>query len=211
MNKFTEKELSLIRKLNTPSKIQDFLNSLPFNFEEQGETLRSPLYVLRAHKSHCIEGALLAAYILSEHGQEPLLLDLVSTKYDYDHVITLFKQHGRWGAISKTNHAVLRYREPVYKTISELALSYFHEYFLNDGTKTLRTFSKPFSLKKFNKNNWQTDENDLWYIGNELDASPHTPIVPPQLLRNLRKADKIEIEAGKLTDYKRLPNKKRGI
>lgn len=203
MEHWTKQDLALIKKLNTPAKIQDFLNSLPFNFEPNGDTVRSPLATLRAGKAHCIEGALLAAHILREHGEETWLLDLKSTKHDYDHVVTLFKRHGRFGAISKTNHAVLRYREPVYKTISELALSYFHEYFLNDGTKTLRSFSRPFSLAKYDKQRWQTDEKNLWYIATDLDQSPHTPIVPPQLLRTLRKADKIETDAGKIMEWKK--------
>ncbi len=203
MEHWTKKEKSVIRSLNTPAKIQDFLNKIPFNFEKGGETLQSPLRVMRSGRAHCIEGALLAAHILSEHGEKPFLLDLRSTKHDYDHVVTLFKRHGRFGAISKTNHAVLRYREPVYKTVRELALSYFHEYFLNDGSKTLRSFSKPFSLSKYNKQHWQTDENNLWYIGADLDDSPHTLIVPPKHLRSLRKADKIETDGGKIMEWKR--------
>jgi hypothetical protein len=141
MLSFTQKEKALIEKLNTPEKVQDFLNSLKFNFEKNGETLKSPLFVLREKKAHCIEGALLGAYILSLHGFKPYLMHLKTIKGDYDHVIAPFKVHGFWGALSKTNHAVLRYREPIYPNIQSLALSYFHEYFLNDGRKTLRQYS----------------------------------------------------------------------
>ena len=126
---FTQKEKSLMQKLNTPAKVQNFLNDLRFNFEEKGETLKSPLMVLRTKSAHCFEGALLGAYILSLHGYLPLVLHLETTNNDYDHVITPFRQYGLWGALSKTNHAVLRYREPIYKNIRELAMSYFHEYF----------------------------------------------------------------------------------
>src|SRR3989344_5355651 len=118
MLSFTKKEIALMRKLNTPEKVQDFLNNLPFNFEKQGETLRSPILTLRARRAHCIEGALLGAYILSLHGFRPYILHLKATKEDQDHVIAPFKlggPKGLWGALSKTNHAVLRYREPVYK------------------------------------------------------------------------------------------------
>ena len=106
-----------MRKLNTPPKVQDFLNDLKFNFEEKGETLKSPVMVLRTKKAHCLEGAILGAYLLSLRGFPPLVLHLKATPDDYDHVITPFKIKGLWGALSKTNHAVLRYREPVYKNI----------------------------------------------------------------------------------------------
>src|SRR5690606_22648808 len=136
---FTKDELKIIKKLNTPSKIQDFLNSLEINIEEDGDTSYSPRTVLKKRKAHCVEGAVLAAAILRFHGQKPLILDLETSNDDFDHVIALFNKNGYWGAISKTNHAVLRYREPVYKTIRELVMSYFHEYFLNkNGKKTLR-------------------------------------------------------------------------
>src|SRR3989344_2236389 len=130
---FTKKEEALLQKLNTPAKVQDFLNSLPFNFERRGETLSSPLFTLRRGTAHCFEGALLGAYILSLHGFRPALVHLEATNDDYDHVVTLFKVRGLWGALSKTTHAVLRYREPIYKNVRELVMSYFHEYFLDDG------------------------------------------------------------------------------
>ena len=194
-----------MRKLNTPKKVQDFLNNLPFNFEKQGETLKSPIFTLRARRAHCIEGALLGAYILSLHGFRPYILHLKATKEDQDHVIAPFKlggPKGLWGALSKTNHAVLRYREPVYKNIRELAMSYFHEYFLNNGQKTLRKYSMPFDIKKL-KSGWEISEKDLWYIDKELDKIKHYDIVPKNMLKKLRKADKIEIQAGKIIEYKK--------
>ena len=206
MKNFTNKEIKLLHSLKTPAKIQDFINSIPINFENDGETCRSPLETLRAGKAHCIEGAFLAAYILSLHGHKPLLLDLKvanSNDNDFDHVVTLFKHNGCWGAISKTNHSVLRYREPIYKTVRELALSYFHEYITDDGKKNLRSYSKPFDISKFDTRNWATDPDNLWYIALALDASPHEQILNSQMIRNLRKADKIEIEAGKITEWKK--------
>ena len=143
---FTKKEIALIKKLNTPAKVQDYLNSLSFNFEEKGETLKSPIRVLREKNAHCLEGAILGAYILSLHGQKPCILHLKTTKNDFDHVIALFQKQGFWGALSKTNHNVLRYREPVYKNIRELVMSYFHEYFLDNGKKTLRQYSAFFNF-----------------------------------------------------------------
>src|SRR3989344_6913295 len=199
MGGFTKKEKVYIQKLNTPAKVQDFLNNLLFNFEKEGETLKSPLFTLRAKKAHCLEGALLGAYILSLHGFIPYVLHLKATKEDYDHVIAPFKVLGLWGAISKTNHAVLRYREPVYKNIHELVMSYFHEYFLDNGVKTLRGYSKPLNLNIFEKN-WPISDENLWGIDEELDKAKHYNILPNKI--NLRKADKVEIKTGKVVEYK---------
>src|ERR1035437_2885336 len=143
---YTKSEIKLFRRLNTPAKLQDYLNKIPFNFEEKRDTCMSPREVLKNKKANCLEGAMFAAAVLEFHGGKPTLVDLRSVKkpYDDDHVVVVFKQFGCFGAISKTNHAVLRYREPIYKTLRELALSYFHEYFLNkNGQKTLREYSEP--------------------------------------------------------------------
>lgn len=201
---FTKQEIVLMQKLDTPAKVQSFLNSLKFNFEKDGrQTLKSPVLVLRSKNAHCIEGAILGAYILSLHGFKPFILHLKTTKEDYDHVIALFKIKGLWGALSKTNHAVLRYREPIYKNIRELVMSYFHEYFLNNnGKKTLRKYSRPLNLNIFEKN-WAILDDNLWGIDQELDKIKHYNIAPKNVLKNLRKADKIEIEAGKIVEFKR--------
>lgn len=198
-----KQELKVFERLNTPVKVQNFLNSLKINFEKNGETNMSPRKVLKTGMAHCMEGAMLAAAILWYHGQEPLLLDLRSRKGDSDHVVTLFKKNGYWGAISKTNHAVLRYREPIYKTIRELALSYFHEYFLDNGQKTLREYSKPYNLKYLAKTDWLTTDEDLWDLAIDLDDSPHLPLLTKQQIKQLRKADPIEIAAGKILEYRK--------
>lgn len=197
---FNKKEKILMRKLDTPAKVQDFLNTLKFNFEKDGDTLKSPMLVLRSGSAHCIEGAILGAYILSLHGFLPLILHLKSDKNDFDHVVALFKIGGFWGAISKTNHAVLRYREPVYKNIRELVMSYFHEYFLDNGRKTLKRYSRPLDLSIFEKG-WEIEESDLWGIDEELDKIKHYDIAPRAVLRKLRKADDIEIKAGKIVEF----------
>src|SRR3989338_6099983 len=130
---FTKEEFKFFRSLRTPARGQDFLDSLPFNFEKTGDTLMSPRRVLREKKAHCMEGALLAAAAFWVQGREPLLLDLRSAPDDDDHVVALFNERGLWGAASKTNPAVLRWREPIFKNVHALAVSYFHEYFLDDG------------------------------------------------------------------------------
>lgn len=195
-------DVALFRRLSSPSSIQDYLNTLRCNYEKGGDTLRSPRLVIKHKEAHCLEGALFAAAVLWFHGEKPLLLDLKSSKEDLDHVVALFRKDGCWGAISKTNHAVLRYREPIYKTVRELALSYFHEYFTDDGKKTLRSFSKPFDLRVFGVE-WITTTDDLWDIGGALDDSPHEPLVTRAMIRKLRKADDIEIKAGTLKQYKK--------
>lgn len=194
-----------MKKLNTPAKVQDFLNGLPFNFEKRGETLKSPAMVLRTKSAHCMEGALLGAYILSRYGlpgSTPYVLHLKATEDDYDHVIAPFKQGGLWGALSKTNHAVLRFREPIYRNIRELVMSYFHEYFLDNGMKTLRQYSKPLNLNIFGKN-WMLEEGDLWNIDRALDKIKHYNIVKKNIIKKLRKADKVEIKAGKIVEYQK--------
>ncbi len=201
MFNLTAPELQLVRKLDTPSKIQDFLNSIANNFELKGETCMSPRRVLREKKAHCMEGAMLAALALRLHGHKPFIMDLKSAKGDDDHVVALFKKNGYWGAVSKTNHAVLRYREPVYKNIRELALSYFHEYFLNNGTKTMLSYSLPFDLSIFDNKHWMISEQDLFFIPRALDRSKHLPVAPTSNLQSLRKADSIEASFGKVIEW----------
>lgn len=203
MFKVNSKELDVLKKLPTPAKIQDFLNDIPINFEKGGETCYSPRMVLRKNKAHCMEGAMLAALALRLHGQKPLVIDLKSNEHFNDHVVTVFRQYGCWGAISKTNHAVLRYREPIYKTIRELALSFFHEYFTDDGKKTMRSYSLPIDLSRFDKRGWMTSEKPVFYIPQYIDRVKHYPVLPKDAAKTMRKADMVEREAGKITDWQR--------
>lgn len=201
----TKEEEKLFRILNNPKKIQDFLNTLGKKPEAKKEHIvRSPRIVLETRTANCMEGALLACAILQFHGTRPLLLDLKvaeNNNKDVDHVVALFEIDGHYGAISRTSHAVLRYREPIYKTLRELVLSYFHEYFTNsDGKKTLRSYSKPFDVQKRFGARWITTEHDIFEIAVALDDSPHLEILTKAMERNLRRADPIEIEAGKLTE-----------
>lgn len=199
----SKEQAKLFRSLNSPAKIQDFLNTLRMRTTLEDPIVRSPKHAVLAGEASCMEGALIAAAALAHHGAPALLLDLKvapDNERDTDHVVALYTWQGYYGAISKTSHAVLRYREPVYKTIRELVLSYFHEYFLDDGVKTLRSFSKPFNIKKQFGFDWITSDDDLFEIACALDDSPHEDILPKGLARKLRKADPIEIEAGKLKE-----------
>ena len=188
-----------IEKLDSPEKIQDFLNNLPFNHRNREEP---PAISLSERSVHCLEGALVAAAALWVHGEKPYLLDLRAEDKDMDHVVALFRRSGKWGAISKTNHAVLRYREPVYKNPRELAMSFFHEYFLSNGKKTLRSFSRPFDLSRLGTK-WLTSREAVVDLAYKLDRSSHENILKKKEIRKLRRADKIEIEAGKIIEWKK--------
>lgn len=211
---FSPAEVAVIKKLSTPNKIQSFLDSFPINFSAIGEPVQSPRQVLKNKRAHCIEATIVAAASLSYHGKPALLLDLQASERDEDHVVALFKERGLWGAISKTNHPTLRWRDPVYRSVRELAMSYFHEYFLWDafhngkkvaagkrGTKTLRTYSKPFNLMRYNPTAWWAAK-DLDWLAEELDASRHFPLVPKRAIKNLRPASKLEIKAAALCEWK---------
>jgi len=198
----TAPERRLFERLNTPQKIQDYLDTLKVNFELSGETYMSPRRVLQAKKAHCFEGALLAAAILAYHGQKPLLLDFQTIPAEDDHVAALFYQNGRWGSISKTNHSVLRYRDAVYENVRELAMSHFHEYFLASGKKSMRAFSRPFDLTRFAPERWVTAEEDLDWLAEALDKSKHFPIAPKENLRLLRNASRVERKAAELQQEK---------
>ncbi len=202
MSKFdlTATELRTLRRLTTPRKVQDFLNAIPANFS-CGDTCLSPRRVLELGLAHCVEGALLAALALRLHGHRPLILDLTASAHDLDHVIAVFYQHGHWGAISKTNHAVLCYREPIYRTIRELVLSYFHEYTDDQGRKTLRSYTRPVDLSRFDGRGWMTSVEDVWYIPEYLVEVHHLAVLTRAQIAGLRRADDLERRAGELVQW----------
>lgn len=203
MFSLTPGELRFFRRLSSPSKIQDFLNKLPYNFEPTGDTCRSPRMVMKTKTAHCIEGAMLAALAFRVQGRRPLVLDLDAASHDDSHVIALFQDRGRWGAVSKTNHAVLRFRDPVYRTVRELVMSYFHEYTDKKGDKTLRGFSKPVDLSRFDEINWMTSANDVWPVAEYLADVRHESILRPGQAHTLRQSDMIERKAGEIVEWKK--------
>lgn len=197
-------EYKTLARLSTPVKIQDFLDSLPMNWEKRGDTHLSPRRVLFEGKAHCIEGALLGALALWIHGEPPLIMNISARlgKGDVDHVVALYKRGNRYGALSKTNHATIRFRDPVYRTPRELALSYFHEWFLNaTGEKTLECYSKPLDMSRRFGVNWITAEKDLWNVADALSSLPHYYLMPKGNWRYVRKADPMEVKAGKLIEW----------
>lgn len=195
-------EFAVLRRLSTPEKIQDFLSKLPANFETDGQTCLSVREVLRQRRAHCIEGAMLAACALWVHGEPPLLLDLRAER-DYDHVVALFRRGRCWGAISKTNPAVLRWRDPVYRSLRELAMSYLHEYANRRSQKTLRSYAGPFDLRRFEPKVWVTNGKNCWMVGETLDELRHRSLLTKRQARTLRLRDAMERKIGALAEHRR--------
>lgn len=185
---FTAAERSVFRRLNTPEKIQRFLDDLPYNKEPGGPTCRSPRAVLRDRTAHCMEGALFGAAALRMMGKPPLLLDLEAVRDD-DHVLAIFQARGHWGALAKSNYSGLRYREPVYRSLRELVMSYFEHYYNLRREKTLRNYSRPVSLKRFDAIHWMTAEGDVWAIPEYLLEIAHTPLLPRRIIPRLGRVD----------------------
>ena len=189
---FTPAELRSLRALDAPWKIQAFLDRHPYHL---ADTAWSPRRVLREKSAHCLEGAIFAAAALRVNGHPPLILDLEAVN-DTDHVIAVYRQNGAWGSIASSNYSTCRGRSPVYRTLRELAVSYFEGYFNLRAERTLRTFSKPIDLSRFDRRGWMTSEEPLWYIAEHLFDVPHTKLLTPSMEKSLRRLDRRSFEAG---------------
>jgi hypothetical protein len=183
---FTPGELRILRSLSTPAKIQRFLDKLPYHIN--APTAWSPRRVLRERTAHCCEGSIFAAAALRVNGYPPLVFDLEAHR-DTDHVIAIFKERGRWGAVAASNYMGCRYREPVYLSLRELAMSYFEEYFNMAGERTLRTYSRPVNLARFDSIKWMTTEEEIWDIPNYLVDIPHIRLFTPEMEKALTRMD----------------------
>jgi len=182
----TPSELRKLRALKTPAGIQRFLDEIPYHL---AGTAWSPRTVLREKTAHCLEGAIFAAAALRVLGFPPLIFDLEADQ-DTDHVLAVFKVRGHWGAIAKSNFAGCRYREPVYRTLRELALSYFNTYFNLRGERTLRRFSRPVNLARFDDRHWMTSDKGIWFIAEYLCDIPHRPLLKRGLAKHLTRVDR---------------------
>lgn len=191
---WTGEERKLLEKLHTPWKIQEFIDSLPYD-PEGG--YRSPRYVIREWKAQCFSGALFATAALRFHGFRPMIIHL-NADNDDDHILAVFKQRGCWGAIAQSNFTTLRYREPVYRTLRELAMSYFDFYFNTAGEKTLRSYSRPLNLERFDRHEWMTSEKRSHPIEDAIDRLPHYPLVTANMAQQLALVDKKLLAAGLL-------------
>ena len=181
----TPAELRKLRGLKTPHGIQRLLDDMPYHLEDSAW---SPRRVLRENTSHCYEGALFAAAALRVIGFPPLLLDL-EAEHDTDHVLAIYKVDGHWGAVAKSNFAGCRYREPVHRSLRELALSYFNAYFNLRGERTLRTFSRPVQMKRFDPLNWMTSEKPVWFVAEYLLTISHYRLISRAQAKRLHRLD----------------------
>jgi hypothetical protein len=189
--RWTAAEKRVLDRLDSPRAIQDFLDKIPYNAEP---VCRSPREALRVRRAHCMEGALFAAAALSHHGRPPLLVDLRAHNDD-DHVIALFREGGLWGAVAKSNTTALRMRDPVYRTVRELAMSYFPYYFNLDGFSALRAYSVPCDLTRFDDRGWRFTTDDLEFLGEVLDRLRHTRLVDEETARRLPRAPRYLMDA----------------
>jgi hypothetical protein len=186
------RNLRTLRALNTPARIQQFVDALPYQY---ANTAWSPRRVLRERKGHCLEGALLAAAALRINGHPPLLMDMEAV-HDDDHVVAIYRECGLWGSIAKSNFAGLRFRAPIYRTLRELALSYFEHYYNLRGERTLRSYSRPVNLARLDSRHWMTSEEDVWCVPECLSAARHYPLFPDKVARALPRLDRRSFEAG---------------
>ncbi len=191
--RLTPSERKLLDGLDSPIKIQSFLNSLPYSADE---FYRCPLRVLREHKAHCFDGALFAAMALRRIGHPPLILELIPNARDDDHILALFKRHGHWGAVAQSNFTGLRYREPVYRSLRELVMSYFEDFFNAAGEKTLVGYRTPINLKVFDHLDWMFSDAGLDALADGMDRYRIFPLITPEMAAGLSMVDERSLRAG---------------
>jgi hypothetical protein len=191
---WTKDEISFLKTVNDTEKIQEFLDSIDYNPNYE---CRSPRWVIRKRSAHCFEGALFAAAALKFIGYKPLIIDMKAFNDD-DHVIAVFKENEHWGAVAKSNFTSLRFREPVYRSVRELIMSYFDFFFNIAGDKSLRSYSLPLDLTIYDDRSWMTTDEDLEYIGDRLENMRHYPVVNDRMIKNLKKASETMLNAGLL-------------
>jgi hypothetical protein len=185
-------DVRTLRALKTPARIQRFIDELTYQY---ANTAWSPQRVLRERKGHCMEGALVAAAALRLQGHAPLLMDLEGV-HDDDHVVALYREHGLWGGIAKSNFAGLRFRAPIYRTLRELAVSYFEHYYNLRAERTLRSYSRAVNLERLDSRGWMTSEDDVWCVPELLIDAQHYPLFPDKVGRALPRLDRRSFEAG---------------
>jgi hypothetical protein len=194
INSWSKKELDFLSKFVNPWNIQVYLDAIDYNPNNE---CRSPRWVIKKRSAHCFEGALFAAAALDFIGHKPLIVDMKAFNDD-DHVIAVFREDGYWGAVAKSNFTSLRFREPVYRSMRELIMSYFDFFFNINGEKSLRSYTLPFDLTSFNSRNWATTDEDLEYIGNKIESLYHFPVVSENMIKKLNIASDSIIRAGLL-------------
>jgi len=188
--------LVLPKGLTSPSAIQSFLDSIPYSAES---IYRCPRRAIEDQRAHCFDGALLGAAALRRLGHPPLILEMLSQpNRDDSHILALFQEDGHWGAVAKSNFVGLRFREPIHRTLRELALSYFEDYFNDAREKTLRGYTRPLNLTRFDRLHWETRDEPLDAIADRLDAIGRVKVLTPKQVRRLSPLDERSYEAGML-------------
>jgi hypothetical protein len=188
-------ERQLMDGLNSPIKIQSFLDAVPYS---EDEFYRCPLRVLRERKAHCFDGGLFAAMALRRIGHPPLILELIPNGRDDDHILALFKRYNHWGAVAQSNFTGLRYREPVYRSLRELVMSYFEDYFNAAGEKTLVGYRGPINLKVFDSLEWMSSDTGLEKLSTDMDRYRIRPVISPEMSAALAPLDERSLRAGML-------------
>jgi hypothetical protein len=204
---FTRSEMRTLRALKTPAGVQRFLDEMEYNLNY---TARSPGRVLRERTASCLEGAIFAAAVLRVLGFPPLIFDLEADQ-DTDHVIAIFKVRDHWGAVAKSNFTGCRYREPVYRSLRELALSYFNIYFNLRFERTLRRYSRPVNLARFDHLEWMTTEKPIWFIAEHLCEIPHISLLTPMMGKHLTRVDARTVKGEMVGHQKKRPARKESM
>jgi hypothetical protein len=189
---WTREEQKILSGLNGPAKIQDFLDGIPYSTEA---VYRCPRSVLRDRQAHCYDGAVFAAAALRRLGYPPVVVNMMAEQDD-EHLVAVFREDGHWGAVAKSNVVGLRFREPVYRSLRELLMSYFEQYFNVEGLRSLRSYLRPFNLTVVDHLNWMTDDAAMDVIAAWLDRRRRIPLVSDQMVRRLSAVDKRSLEAG---------------
>jgi hypothetical protein len=191
----TASERKQLTGLSTPFKIQAFLDGVPYSGEE---CYRCPLTFVRHHTGHCFDGAVFAALMLSRLGHSPRIVDLLPNERDDDHILAVYQRGGHWGAVAKSNFAGLRFREPVYRSLRELVMSYFADYYNSAGEKTMRAYTVPLDLQAFDRDDWTTKDEAMDRIAERLGRIRKHTLLSPAMVENLSPMDRRAFEAGML-------------
>jgi hypothetical protein len=191
----TPSERKVLDGLDSPVKIQSFLNTIPYSPDH---FYRCPLRVLRDRKAHCFDGALFAAMALRRIGDPPMIMELIPNERDDDHLIALFKRFDHWGAVAQSNFTGIRYREPVYRTLRELVMSYFEDFFNPIGEKTMLGYRSPINLKVFDHLDWMSNDAGLDTLSDEMDRYRIRPVITGEMAARLAPVDERSLRAGLL-------------
>jgi len=188
----SRKDSKLISRLRSPFEIQVFLDSIPYS---EDSSYKCPLSVLRRREAHCFDGALFAAAALRRLGYRPLIVYMLAVRDD-DHLLAVYRRGKFWGAVAKSNFVGLRFREPVYRTIRELVMSYFEVFWNLNREKSLRAYTSPLNLARFDAQDWMIQDGPLELISDHLDYVRTIRLLTPAMISRLTRVDLRSFRAG---------------